>query len=43
MEYFIIYCGCVIGHVYYAPMVGDKYKGLTVYEVDYYNCYAKVR
>lgn len=43
MEYYIIYLDRVIGHVYYAPIVGDKYKGLTVYEVDYAAHYAKVR
>lgn len=43
MEYYILYLDSIIGSVYHAPIIGDKYKGLTIYEVDYDRHYARVR
>lgn len=39
----VIYLDRVIGHLNFVPIVGDKYKGLTIYEVDYDTRYVKVR
>lgn len=41
--YSIIYHDRVIGHTWFPLHIGDKYKSLTVYEVDYAGHYMKVR
>lgn len=41
--YVIIYLDRVIAHTWFPPRIGDKWKGMEVYEVDYHAKYAKVR